>query len=112
MIAGAKIDAGAWLKEFEIYIDSPTRIEHEADGCDWSTDVMADGSDMLEVWNTIQGHMFDAHLGDAQITWNGETTTVVPGEYLDEILADAAPPVPNQPTQDAFQQLDETVEHR
>jgi hypothetical protein len=107
MIAGAKIDAGAWLGQFEIYTDGPARIEHEADGCDWSTDVMAGGSDMLEVWNTIQRHMFDAHIDVA------DTVTTLPNPAFDGLISSLdEPPVPNEPAREAFRRLDETVTRR
>lgn len=107
MIAGAKIDAGSWLKEFEIHADSPTRIEHEADGCEWSTDVTANGSDMLEVWNTIQRHMFDAHIDVA------DTVTTLPNPAFDKLVTTLdEPAVPNEPTREAFRRLGEVVTRR
>lgn len=106
---GAKINAGPWLQQFAV----TGTVECLSDECDGFTLAMSPGDNARDLWNAIEAHMFARHVGPIQIVWNDEAQTALPSEDFDRLKADLdEPPVPNEPTREAFRQLNETVTRR
>lgn len=112
---GARINPGQWMEQFAV----TGAVKCTSGDCEPWSRTLPHGTDGLELWHLMQAHMFERHLSLAEADLlpadqsEPDAVTVLPAEDYDRLIASLDdPPVPNEPTREAFRRLNEVVTRR